>query len=580
MAKSLHWPPLAQRALLEWIDDQKGPQSALIQNYKQAIAELTKSLRTQFGDHKSFSKALSPSQVEQRIKYLWKDRLGTSQSSTLDTFYRDGTHTLDWNKLSRKPVARAYTKDEIASLSTATATDPVGASDGQEMTRAEKRRRTDNGSENRSDGKEEKQEARRRKSPSSDVERDSESQADRPHSGQTSRIVQPTTLENDATRTTSADSLAPTQQEESPTRAPEPSGQHRSNRRDSHGCTKFRHRLDIQVRDEAHNGESDGPRFAASRTESISRGAFPNPILVGAIESQMELLEYEIRMAIEFYSLRQGIPSNQPMIIDSRLRYPGECRSLFMHMLGLDSFQDGDWRSERLQAFQKAKIGLNDFLQSLVGCAVTAWCLRARLPPGLYFQELGGAIVEKVLKQAFTSEVEAEIRQRLWDEHLSRHVIRSVDSDAHHMADMMFAYIDMLIPREPSPRRREHQADVCRLMPEDEPPRFIEDLDRAELRRRLTRVFKLGLNCSIELSRRLHEDYRVSWPRFLTPYERIEDRRRQRAPAGAGGAADKETKERKVCLALTPLIERRTLAYVDGEWTELEVACKATVIPL
>ncbi|OAP54098.1 hypothetical protein AYL99_11633 [Fonsecaea erecta] len=127
----------------------------------------------------------------------------------------------------------------------------------------------------------------------------------------------------------------------------------------------------------------------------------------------------------------------------------------------------------------------------------------------------------------------------------------------------MFAYIDMLIPEEPSPWSCELQADVCRLMPEEESPWSTGDLDRTELRRHLTRVFKLRLTCSIELSRRRHEDYRVSWPRLLTPHVRIEARRRQRVPVGVGGAADNETKEHKVCLALTRPIERRTSAGPD-----------------
>ncbi|KIW31693.1 hypothetical protein, variant 3 [Cladophialophora immunda] len=598
MVRSINWPPLAQRALLEWIDDHKGPQSALIQNYKQAIAELTKSLRTQFGDNASFSKGLVLSQVEQRINYLWKDRLNSFQSSALETFYRDGTLALDWDKLGHRPIARAYTKDEIASFkgkgvpSTTAATDRSRASDDEEPIRADKRRRTDNGSENRSDSERERQEGRRRKSPSNDVRKEPESQVDRSHSDQNPRNIGPPTVGNDVTHIMSTDNMTPTQQEEPSSRTLEPRHRDKRTRRLSAGFIEVRTKVPVQRRNQVDNGDEKGPLFDLSYLDRSRYNALHPPVPTDLMESEMGILEHGIFSTIAVYADALSIPEDQPMILDTRLRYPDECRLLFDLMLGLDSFRGANSRSETFLAFQQSRTSLIDFLRSFVGCALTNWCLSWPSNPTSYFRGLDDGTVDTVLKEAFTPEIEAEVRQRLWEEHMSVHKVPTIENKAHHMASTLLAYIDMLIPNDPPERRPSEHTDVCRL-PEDDPtqnssqpdgpaPPLRESPDRKALRDSLVTIFKNGLKFQIQMFKNLNAEYVVLWPRFLRPYERKLNRARRARGSSADTDADAgEPKKPVVRLGLMPLIQRRTRGYIHhAKWSEFQLVTKGSVLAL
>jgi hypothetical protein len=119
MVKSNHWPPQAQRSLLKWLDDHKGPQSPLIQDPKEGLRQLKDDLVNELKEQSiAFTKRPSLAQIERKLKSLWADRLGSLnlQSSDIQVLYEQGLVTLDWNKLAHKPAGRAYSTVEIEAL--------------------------------------------------------------------------------------------------------------------------------------------------------------------------------------------------------------------------------------------------------------------------------------------------------------------------------------------------------------------------------------------------------------------------------------------------------------------------------
>ncbi|OQV01324.1 hypothetical protein CLAIMM_06705 [Cladophialophora immunda] len=474
----------------------------------------------------------------------------------------------------------------------ATANGKERASDDEEPIRADKRRRTDNGSENRSDSERERQEGRRRKSPSNDVRKEPESQVDRSHSDQNPRNIGPPTVGNDVTHIMSTDNMTPTQQEEPSSRTLEPRHRDKRTRRLSAGFIEVRTKVPVQRRNQVDNGDEKGPLFDLSYLDRSRYNALHPPVPTDLMESEMGILEHGIFSTIAVYADALSIPEDQPMILDTRLRYPDECRLLFDLMLGLDSFRGANSRSETFLAFQQSRTSLIDFLRSFVGCALTNWCLSWPSNPTSYFRGLDDGTVDTVLKEAFTPEIEAEVRQRLWEEHMSVHKVPTIENKAHHMASTLLAYIDMLIPNDPPERRPSEHTDVCRL-PEDDPtqnssqpdgpaPPLRESPDRKALRDSLVTIFKNGLKFQIQMFKNLNAEYVVLWPRFLRPYERKLNRARRARGSSADTDADAgEPKKPVVRLGLMPLIQRRTRGYIHhAKWSEFQLVTKGSVLAL
>ncbi len=87
-----------------------------MQDLKGGLSQLRNSLEEEFKTTRpAFTRALTPSQIEQRLKFLWADRLESLnlKASDIQIFYEQGLSTLDWDKLVRKPIGKAYSARQI-----------------------------------------------------------------------------------------------------------------------------------------------------------------------------------------------------------------------------------------------------------------------------------------------------------------------------------------------------------------------------------------------------------------------------------------------------------------------------------
>ncbi|KIW82356.1 hypothetical protein Z517_05383 [Fonsecaea pedrosoi CBS 271.37] len=578
MTKSINWPPLAQRALVEWIDDHKGPQGALIQNYTQALTELVKCLRTKFQDNASFSKGLLVSNVEQRIKYLWQYRLESCQSSAVETFFRDGIEALDWDKLHDKPVARAYTKDELASFkkkgnrSTTATTDYYESSNDERPRRADKRRRTKNGPEDQAHSTREQRADRRRKSPVNGSAKEPEPQNDQRQPNPNSRGVGSTTFGNNMPSAGRTHNMAPIQQDKLPGPGLRPN------------ASTDLSTLPVLMRGEADSG--DGPFFDMDAFDRDISTNTDDILQENLIVWAMSGIEARIKSIICYYFEASDIPQSQPIILDTKLQYPDECRAIIAAMLGIGLHDEANRQAETVVAFLQTQTDVGDFLKSFIGKAVTKWALQPAVYPRAWLAELGEGVVESVIKHSFVPELGEAVRRRLWNEHLNSKVIHTVESEAHHMGAMLLAYIDIVLRKEPLDKGTFWDPDVYGL-PLREPrkelsrpsPRLQESLKMASIRRSLNDLFRDALEFQIHLTRRLHEDWIIWWPEFQEPYERAQHRKRKACDSDdEDDDAGDPNKQYRVCLGFIPLVQRRyLLKHCSDEWSSWKVMSRGVV---
>ena len=108
MAKAFKWTAEAQKTLLRFLDTQKESHIVPEKGNKKAINKLKNSIRSQFEVGSPTEPVPTPTEIEQRLKWIWRDRLPCFKSSSFEVFYREGTLALDWDKLRSKPIAKAY----------------------------------------------------------------------------------------------------------------------------------------------------------------------------------------------------------------------------------------------------------------------------------------------------------------------------------------------------------------------------------------------------------------------------------------------------------------------------------------
>ncbi|KAJ9607574.1 hypothetical protein H2200_007652 [Cladophialophora chaetospira] len=588
-SKSAEWPPGSQRALLDWVDVHKGPNGELVKDNKEAIRELRDYLvdsldssgekRYHFGTSKN---ALPMTEIRRKLDSLWSNRLSKFKSSGIEVFYTEGSLALDWNKLGHEPLAADYTAEEIASKRRL---DVEGNNTSEERSSTDKgahsvqiqsvtaghsssARNTlavsgDNGQLGRSVAKP--------KEPGELNIQDPTNSADRPEI--------PLVQENQG------------QQDPAGGARPQKSPDRNECRSMPPWVIPNRSTLGNPLPIEPSKSPEPGapPYYLNAMRMLADRPLTENRDM---IHLALDGISSSIGDIVATFMIETGIPTTQPMIFDSDIRWPPECSFLLGQVLGQVGYHGTDLRAEVLSDFHRTKVPLNDFIRSFIACAITFWCLESgRTDEEKYYNSLSDGSLKRTFETAFEPMLYAEMRQRLWREYLNTSVKPKIESESHSMASLLQAYVELLVPTDAAPKGffvDRHVVSVPSKGPgksdtdaEPDSARFKlkESKQSVNLRLSLARLIQHALMWRVELSIGIDEKYHFVWPSFMDEYDRDDYGNRSSMSPVPSEAED--SGETRVLLGLMPVAWRSTRKVVSEEnWTNWVTVCKGKVIRL
>ncbi|KAJ9607570.1 hypothetical protein H2200_007648 [Cladophialophora chaetospira] len=548
MVQSAVWPEESVRELVDWVEDHKGPESQLIKNNKEALRTIKNYLTIGREGRESYDfglgkKELPMTAVRRKLEEIWELRLESLKSSNIGTFYLHGTNVLDWEKVGRSAsIGGAYTAEDIAIYKRRVANANVAPQNSLSDTVSEqrdtdalenpstrshvslpeeidladpehrdKRRRTGNNPEAQpTEGSRSETVGERRNA--------SPLQAHDLHANPTSRHAGTGSVK--ASRAgISADTRLPAQDEGRP--IPHWAAPNLSVIGNPHP---------IEPRSTSKGSDSTGPFYFLNER----RGQMDDPWVEprDAIQLAMESISSRIQHEAGNMILAAGIPTNQPAILDKDFAYPAECMYILSRLLGPTGY-DSLTGSEMFSIFHRTNTPLSRFLRSFVACAITTWCFECRIDEEAYHANLGGGEVRRTFEKAFEPMLLAEMRQRLWREHLNTSVKPKIVGEAHRMACLLQTYLEFFIPSNKPPKKR-----------------------------------SIGLD----------EKYSFTWPSFWAPYSPD----KHQVPGAQDSAQEAEQpKECQVLLTVMPMVSRMLRKRIgEDDWTDWQTVCKGQVLRL
>ncbi|KAJ9607572.1 hypothetical protein H2200_007650 [Cladophialophora chaetospira] len=638
MVKSIPWPLEVQKFVLSWVDEHKSTESPLIQNPKDGLVQLKESLEENFKATKpAFVKALTPTQVEQKLRSFWADRLENLKlkASDIQVFYEQGLSTLDWTKLGRKPIGKAYSADQIETFKQPSL-ETEEREDNRQLNKNGKRPSSTRQPDIEASSDEDPVRPFQRKkviNPEVEPETDSlselgtidqelsneqESRNARPIRSHHSRYSLPKLLlimlatgvlkancervchySSEELGSATGAAGAP---RISATAARLLKANERAKGDDSQSAALPNSSKQLTIPPPVHLEEREDEEGATSPVftwnsglERAKYGIVPTAIADVSIRETMEDIATKIQNVVVSYMSSLKISPQQPAFLDGDLRYPPQCLSLLGQVLGDIGAYGTERRAEQLLTFHQTRTGLGRLLESVICCAVTQWCFHADLDEDAHYSEIGGGDLRNTFNKAFDATLQAEIRRRLWIEHISTHIIPKIDSDACKKAALLQTYIDLLIPADSpdedyerdavislpglDPRRTNTTTSPTAEVPS--PFRPEETLHRAQFRNGFADVYKRALRWRIDLSMRLQESYMFLWPSFLALYVPDTHRREgSRDSEDENSPGGRQVQQRRVRLGMKPIVWRCTKRKIGDNWSDWELVCRGEVIPL
>ena len=140
-----------------------------------------------------------------------------------------------------------------------------------------------------------------------------------------------------------------------------------------------------------------GANLDRAEIERIVEFFLPGPEVpfdAGDFQGTISHFHFLLQQSIPRYLNKAGLDLRQPMFLNTDLQFPPTLMKLFESIL---DFWEPEDLGERFIALQQQanNITFAIFFESLIGCALTSWCLQARSDEieTTFFGDLGGGIV-------------------------------------------------------------------------------------------------------------------------------------------------------------------------------------------
>ena len=286
-----------------------------------------------------------------------------------------------------------------------------------------------------------------------------------------------------------------------------------------------------------------------------------------SIPTRMNYLHSHMHRCVKNLLFDLGIDEDhEPVCLNPKLTYSVELAELLAMVIGAEDLYD---LKEKLNNFFSKTahnvIPLSTFLRSLVGAAVTKWCLEPP-PEGIdfetYMSNLDGGSIRAAMGYLFPDEVQARAEKEIFRQHLLLVVKPEIDNKAKEMAGHFVQFLPFLIPSE-LPSIYEHRDIVhwpeehfpnARPPPPADPPSLLSKEGRRRgaktlFRSDLEMVFQTALTERIDLAKDLNGEIQFRWPDCRSAIQIINK------------LNEKDVQTPPVVIGLLPSVDQRNITY-------------------
>ncbi|OQU97392.1 hypothetical protein CLAIMM_03326 [Cladophialophora immunda] len=572
-SRPLQWTPTAERLLLEWVEQNKGPDGTLRQNFELALDELATYLHDQFPSAPHLSAIALKSRIRDKLRRVWnKYRSAKYQTTpfTATTFFDEGIAALDEEKLGSNFANLFPPEQPQDHLASADNSSPSPSQQGAKRKAEEAPDSNLDAGDCSSPKRVKSTEPARSTTPESssdDSLQIATNDVDEPETEiliNTNTGMSPEGHSNVVEEVTPAGEITPSIASEAfvetETAVPPLAG--------ADLPEDWRQTSMMSKMKKFYEGHYEKMRFL------LDDAATPqNDILLRGV---MDRLDLDIELAVSSFVDNAGVPPTQPVFLDPMFIYPDELEYLLSEVIPKDRRRE----FEALQRSHTSAISWKDLAHALVAQAVTEWCL-AKIPDQyLFFHSSLKDIFEEVHEQYFDPVVVAQLKEKLWTRHIDKQVLPHTRAKAEQMAAQALQYLELLLPRSTGFFSSKcltgvkWHGPIDQLPPNKEgapvPDPLQEPAERAEFRDKLISIFESALNWRTEVCKNLNVDLNFTFPAFGDAYSR--ERMCGHSEGGMIGG--------RVYLALTPVVEWRRRWRVLEEHHPLSVVSPARVIAL
>ncbi|OAG36634.1 hypothetical protein AYO21_09194 [Fonsecaea monophora] len=556
----LQWTPAAEKLLLEWIEQNKGPDGTLRQNFELALDEMAAHLHDQFSSTPQLGTVVLKRRINDKLRRMWnKYRLAKYETTPFaaTTFFDEGVAALDHEKLgpgfadlfsSEEPRDLAQSADNnpcpaINPGEKRKAEDPVSSSDPNDCSPSKRAKSTDSVSSARSVTS---------TSSSDSLLQITTQDADEPEAEiplYASAVLTPEVQPNTVHGTASQAQIQPAR--DIPLAEP-------------------------QAYLETEDATSPRPADAA-----VNRSPLPqNPPGHKILEALEFWEDHQPRMAELLVSAGGAAGpylgslgmTEQTVLLDPRIIYPVQLKRLLETVVPTRYRRDFEALQRRTNT-----VDWVSFSSSLIGAAVTSWCLNRSPCWQDFFSDSLKHMFEEVHEKCLAPVVAANLKERFWAKYVDRHFLPQNQTNAENMATQMAQYLDILLPKSEKHFLPRYVTGVWWCQPTDPLTAtdgatvsdfFQEPVERGRLRENLTELFKFALDWRMGECKSINSYFDFRFPSFGDAYS-LE----RKIHSCAGGKV-----EGYVCLGLTPIVKRQVRLKVLGEVTPWSVVWPAEVI--
>ncbi|OAL33386.1 hypothetical protein AYO20_07397 [Fonsecaea nubica] len=576
----LQWTPAAEKLLLEWIEQNKGPDGTLRQNFELALDEMAAHLHDQFSSTPQLGTVVLKRRINDKLRRVWnKYRLAKYETTPFaaTTFFDEGIAALDREKLG-SGFADLFSSEEPRDLAQSADNNPSAA-----INLGEKRKAEDPAS-------------------SSDPNDCSPSKrAKSTGSVSSARSVTPTSSSDSLLQITTQDADEPEAEiplyaSALPTPEVQPNTVH-----DTASQAQIQPARDVPLAEpqaylETEDATSPRPADAAVNRSPLPQNP-PGHKILEALEfwedhqPRMAKLLYEhtivtcsstfkhtmgtilakASVAVGGYIHSLGM-MDQTVLLDPTVIYPVQLKRLIETLVPTRHRRDFEALQRRTNT-----VDWDLFSRSLVGAAVTSWCLNRSPSAWDLFSNSFKYMFEEVHEKCLAPVVAANLKERFWAKYVDTQFLPQNQTNAENMATQMAQYLDILLPKSEKSFPPRYVPGVWWCQPTDPLTAtdgatvsdfFQEPVERGRLREKLTKLFKFALDWRMGECKSLNSYYEFQFPSFGDAYSS-----ERKIHSCAGGRV-----EGYVCLGLTPIVKRQARLEVLGELTPWSVIWPADVI--
>ncbi|KIW18912.1 hypothetical protein PV08_03201 [Exophiala spinifera] len=492
MAPRVNWPLPAEKFVLDWIEDNKGPGGKLLQDGESAIQELAEN--DDFLQLVPMLQRCTPPErllkITEKLKRMYDEFRLPQYQEPLTTIYKYGVKIFNWDTLGKR-YATLYTPEEIETriqlTTSGTASPPTETSSTP-------------------------QPGSKRKSP--DAETDD----------RTSKHFRPcNTGTDDGDGHAVIDKTREIPPQSEPVLRREISS-------DQQRPARTLPALPALQPFDLRNFSTIRPKSKTANlpkaTELLERG-YERLSSHGAIDGQLREIYDKITEAVKDLVEGSEIGKDQPICFEPESAYPDKLARLMMAVLGYpgDSVRARHVLYQRLQ--QHKIIGWHVFIRSLLAAAVTRWCLDAgqtksdAMGEQSIYQSYGNGVVQKVLENFLDPELELVIREKLLVAYIDQNIIPKIQSRAEDMAFRFQTFVELLLPRLATRAQLSRGTEDIIEFPEpesDHPAAFKQSPVQANFDQALISIFKDALHWRAGKDKITRERYTFVFPSMGASY--------------------------------------------------------------